>query len=203
MEKLNRGVVAALALLIVFAGMELIRPATIFGDIPKETFVMNTAAMPVPTTVQGTVNVNGAISGVVQAQQSGPWDVSIINSPLVGIDPTRNTVKLLSSGSTTQLLMDDDYHQMPEGATTFATPIDVSPFGKVRISATINGSGEIDFTFYSGTTVGGPNQNLRRIESLESGSSFTRVIDVPGVSLHIAMRPNNATNQALIQVYGH
>jgi hypothetical protein len=196
-------VLAALALLIVFAGLELSRPVTILGEQPKESLIVNTPAQPVPTRVQGTVNVNGSISGVVQSQQSGAWGVSVINSPLIGIDPTRNTVKLLSSGSVTRLLMDDDYNGMPEGTTTFATPIDVSPYSKVRVSATINGSGEIRFSISSGTTVGGPNQNLRRIETFESGTSFTRVYEVPGVSLHIGMTPNNANNQALIQVYGH
>jgi hypothetical protein len=195
MEKLNRGFLAAIALLVVFAGFELTRPVTVLGEIPKDALIVNTAAQPVPTTVQGTVNVNGAISGVVQAQQSGPWEV--------GIDPLRNTVKLLSSGSVTTLLMDDDYHQMPADEQTFATPIDVSPYAKVRVSATINGSGDIRFSISSGTVVNGPNQNLRRIETFTSDSSFTRVYDVPGVSLHIGMTPSSGTNQALIQVYGH
>ena len=203
MEKLHRAMLAALALLIVFAGFELTRPVTILGETPKESLVINTAAQPVPTTVQGTVTVNGAISGVVQAQQSGPWEVGILGSPLVGIDPLRNTVKLVSSGSVTKLLMDDDYHQMPAGDQFFATPIDVSPYAKVRVSATINGSGDIRFSISSGTVVGGPNQNLRRIETFTSDSSFTRVYDVPGVSLHIGMTPSDGNNQALIQVYGH
>ena len=99
--------------------------------------------------------------------------------------------------------MDGDFNGMPDGAQTFAPPIDVSPFSKVRVSATINGSGEIRFSISSGTTVGGPNQNLRRIETFDSGTSFTRVYEVPGVSLHIGMTPNSGNNQALIQVYGH
>jgi hypothetical protein len=203
MEKLNRSIFAAVALLILMTAFELARPVAIQGETPKDMRVINTPAEPVPTKVQGTVAVSGAVTGVVQSQQSGPWNVGILGVPTIGIDPSQNKVRVINQGSETQLLMDDDYSGMPEGVSTFSNPVDVSPYAKVRVSCTINGSGEIRFRIYSGTGVSGGNSNLRLIETFETDNAWTRVYDVPGVSLHVSMNPSSSVNQALIQMYGH
>jgi len=203
MEKLHHAVLGTVLVVIVMTALEFVRPVSVAGDTPKDMRIVNTSAEPIPTSIQGTVAVSGAVSGTVDAQQKGPWNVGIVGVPTVGIDPLHNLVKIVGQGPQTELLMDDDYHQLPEDTSTFATPIDVSNFAKVRVSATINGSGDITFRIYSGKGASGGNTNLRLIETLTSGSQFTRVYDVPGVSLHISMNPESGNNQALIQVYGH
>ncbi len=190
---------AAASIVCLVSVFALTRPATIQGDPIKDMRVVNSSAEPIPTTVQGTI----AVGGAVQAQQSGAWNVGLLGSPVFRIDPTQNVVRLDAASGGTQLLLNDDFTGIPTGEDTFIVPLDITPFAKIRVSGTINGIGEITFRLYSGPVVGGPNTGLKALDAFSTDSSFTRVYEVAGVALHLSMRPENTNNQAILTVYGH
>jgi hypothetical protein len=60
---------------------------------PQDVNVVNSPSNPVPTTVQGTVNLD-LTNNFVKAIQSGTWNVGIVGTPSFKLDLTGNTVKL-------------------------------------------------------------------------------------------------------------
>ena len=78
------------------------------GQSPQNVTVVNTASNPIPTTLQGTANVNitnsptvnlSATGNSVQSQQSGIWNVGIIGAPVFAISSSANTVQAQQTGS--------------------------------------------------------------------------------------------------------
>jgi hypothetical protein len=202
METLKRTLVAASSIAVLVAALTLIQPKTILGEAPKEMKVVNTSAEPIPTNVLGTVAVSGAVSGTVQAQQSGPWSVGINNSPLVGIDPTRNTVQLAANSGGTKLLLNQDFNNVSGGF--FVPAIDISRHAKIRLAGTVNGNGDITYYVFSGPIVGGPHTGLRSLDKFTTDSSFTKTYDVAGLALHIEIYPSDeSNNQSILTVYGN
>ncbi|HEX5474978.1 MAG TPA: hypothetical protein VFX12_09985 [Vicinamibacterales bacterium] len=201
MQSIKSTLAAVVGFAILVGAFQFAQPATVKGDPIKDMLIVNTPAEPVPTTIQGTVAVNGAISGTIDARQSGPWGMSILNAPTVGIDPLRNTVKLATEGAKTAVLLNANIVGMPVGGQ-FLDPIDVSGYAKVRISGTINGSGDITFTLLSDPDTSTPHNGLL-LDTFTSGGTFTKVYDVPGVFLIIQMSPESANNQAILTLYGH
>ena len=102
----------------------------------------------------------------------------------------------------TKLLRNADYSSVPTGGA-FIPPIDISPYARIRVSGTVNGSGSIHYYLYSGPIVNGPDTGLRSLDDFSSDSSFTRVYEVAGVSLHIKIDPSDSNNQSLLTIYGN
>lgn len=196
MNRLKRYALAAAAIAMLVGAIALFQPAVSHGDSTKDVRVINTPAEPVPVSLQGTVG----ISGTVQAQQSGVWNVGINGTPTVAIDPLNNVVRLAGGG--TKLLLDQDFNNFPTSGQ-FIPSIDISPYAKIRFSGTVNGSGSIHYWVYSGPTVGGPDTGLRYLDDFSSNSYFTKVYEVAGVSLHIRIDPSDSNNQSILTVYGN
>lgn len=201
METLRRSLVAASTLAVLVAAFALVQPRTMQGDSLKDVKIVNTAAEAIPTKVQGTVLVAGAVSGTVQAEQSGPWTVGINGSPLVGIDPARNIVRLAADSGGTKLLLNQDFNNV--AGSFFVPAIDISPYSKIRFSGTVNGSGDITYWVFSGPVVGGPHTGLRFLDKFTTDSAFTKTYDVAGLALHIEIFPSDANNQSILTVYGN
>jgi hypothetical protein len=87
MESLRKYLFIAVAFVFLIGGFLLTSSTTTHGAPPpdKDVRVINTTAEPVPTVAQGTT----AVSGTVQAQQNGTWNVGIVGMPVVkiGSDP--------------------------------------------------------------------------------------------------------------------
>jgi hypothetical protein len=205
METLKQRLLAIGSVFVIVSAFAFTPPMIVHGEIPKDMRVVNTAAEPVPTTIQGTANIQGSI----QAEQAGSWNVGILGTPTVAlfgtptikIDPTQNTVKV--SGGGTQLLLNESFNSFPEDTDTHIESIDISPFAKVRFSGTINGSGEITYRVYSGPIVGGPHTGLRSLDTFTTDRAFTKVYEVAGLALHISINPESSNNQSILTVYGH
>ena len=201
MQTIRTALNIAAAVVILVSAFELVRPVSVNGDPIKDTRIVNTPAEPIPAAIQGTVAVSGAVSGTVDARQSGSWGVDILNAPTVGIDPLRNTVQLLSQGTQTGVLLNQSFNNSPTGGL-FLDLIDVRPYSKVRFSGTINGSGDINFELLTDPDTSFPHNGLL-LDSFTSGSTFTKVYDVPGAYLLIKITPSDSNNQAILTLYGH
>jgi hypothetical protein len=194
MNALKRFALAAALLVTLVGAMALFQPATSHGDSIKDTRVINTPAEAVPVSIQGTAG----ISGTIQAQQSGAWNVGINGTPTVRIDPLNNLVR---TGGT-KLLFNQSLINIP--GTMEITPIDISEFSKIRVSVTVNGSGSITFLLLSGTNADFPGgYRLDEFTVSSGGGQLTRTYDTAGVSLRILLIPTNLdNNQAIIGVFG-
>jgi hypothetical protein len=196
METLKQRLLAIGSVFVIVSAFAFTPPIIVQGETPKDMRVVNTAAEPVPTTIQGTANIQGTI----QAAQAGFWNVGILGMPTVRIDPNQ-TLKV--GGGGTQLLLNDSFNSFPEDTDTHIDSIDISPFQKVRFSGTINGSGDITYRVYSGPVVGGPHTGLRRLDVFTTNDAFTKVYEVAGLALHISINPESSNNQSILTVYGH
>jgi hypothetical protein len=197
MEMLKKALPALVSGVLLAGAFLATPPVTVQGEVPKDTRIVNTVTEPVPTTMVGTANIQGSIT----AAQGGAWNVGILGSPLVRIDPNQNSVRV--SGGGTKLLLNTSFEQLPADTDTQIDSIDISPYAKVRVSGTVNGSGDITYRIYSGPVVGGPHTGLKSLDSFTSGSSWTRVYEVAGLALHISIHPESSNNQSIITVYGH
>ena len=124
-----------------------------------------------------------------------------IDTPNVPYSSVRRMYLIGPGGGGTKLAFSGDIIQTPTSGKILA-PIDISPFGKIRFSATTNGSGNIQFYLLSAT--GGATQNGLQLDQFTMGTpdTFTRAYDVAGISLLIQIIPSDANNQAIIAVYG-
>jgi hypothetical protein len=77
------------------------------GQSPQNVTVVNSTSNPVPTTMQGTANVNvsntptvnlSPSANTVQSQQSGTWNVGVVGTPVVGLSTSANTVQAQQTG---------------------------------------------------------------------------------------------------------
>ena len=80
------------------------------GQSPQNVTVVNSTSNPVPSTIQGTANVNvsntptvnlSSSANTVKSQQSGTWNVGVIGTPLFGLSTSANTVQAQQAGSWT------------------------------------------------------------------------------------------------------
>ena len=197
MDKLKSFSLIFAGFLILVCAFAMSKPGTTSGDSLKDVRVVNTTAEPVPTTVQGSIGVDGT----VQAAQSGPWNVGIVGTPTVKIDPANNSVKIVGGG--TRLALNQSFIGMPTSGL-LTDPIDISPFSKIRFSVTVNGSGSIKFFLISGTGASFPSGYALDDFTVDSGGgSLTRTYDVAGETLLIHMFPTDSNNQAIIGVFGN
>ncbi len=83
MKSLRNNIYIAVAFVFLIGAFWLTSLNTTHGAPPpdKEVKVINTTAEPVPTVAQGTT----AVSGTLQAQQSGAWNVGIVGMPVVKV----------------------------------------------------------------------------------------------------------------------
>jgi len=206
MNKLKSCSLVFAGFLILVCVFALTNPNTSSGDSLKDVRVINTAAEPVPTTIQGSVGV----AGIVQAQQSGAWNVCINGTPTFRIDPANNTIKIDPANNTvklvgggTKLALNQSFIGMPTSGMDVPA-IDISAFSKIRFSVTVNGSGSIQFYLDSGTGSQFPSGYALDSFSVDSGGgTLTRTYDVAGLSLLIHMVPTDSNNQAIIGVFGN
>ena len=153
MSKLKSCSLVFAGFLILVCAFALTNPNTSSGDSLKDVRVINTTAEPVPTTIQGSVGV----AGIVQAQQSGAWNVGINGTPTFRIDPANNTIKIDPANNTVKLVGGGTKLALNQSFIGMSTsgmdvpPIDISSFSKIRFSVTVNGSGSIQFFLDSGT----------------------------------------------------
>jgi hypothetical protein len=77
------------------------------GQSPQNVTVVNSTSNTVPTTMQGTGNVNvsntptvnlSPSANTVQSQQSGTWNVGVVGTPVVGLSTSANTVQAQQAG---------------------------------------------------------------------------------------------------------
>ena len=124
-----------------------------------------------------------------------------IDTPNVPYSIVRRMYLLGPGSGGTKLAFSGNIVGTPTGGTILA-PIDISPFAKIRFSATTNGSGNIQFYLLSAT--GGATQNGLLLDQFSMGTpdNTTRTYDVAGISLLIQIIPSDSNNQAIIAVYG-
>src|SRR6185369_5192312 len=92
MKKFSKVLLSTLAFAILTAVFGTIhpKPAGAQGQSGPTVKVVNTTSEPVPTAAQGTT----AVSGSVNAVQSGTWNVGIAGTPTVKLDATANAVRV-------------------------------------------------------------------------------------------------------------
>ena len=111
-------------------------PATpVRGEATKDVVVTNTSANPVPVT--GTVS--GTVSGTVNAQQSGPWAVGLVGSPVVTM-PTHLGVRASAFVALEYVNAALSYTSCTGGNTICASPRQILPDGSRAAFAIPNGT---------------------------------------------------------------
>jgi hypothetical protein len=108
-----------------------------------------------------------------------------------------------AAGGGTKLAFNQSFIGMPTSGKSL-DPIDISAFGKIRFSVTVNGSGNIQFFLLSGT--GGQFPSGYALDDFTvdtGGGTLTRTYDVAGLTLLIQMIPSDNDNQAIIGVFGN
>src|SRR5690348_8918824 len=95
------GVIGFLVVGLLMAQNAFGQDSTPVGQ-PRPVVVVNSASSPITVTgsVTGTVEISN--TATVNAKQSGSWDVSLLGTPTVKIDPDNNTVKI--AGNCTALV---------------------------------------------------------------------------------------------------
>jgi hypothetical protein len=108
----------------------------------KPVIVVNPPSQPVPVTgtISGSVNI--ANTPTVSAKQSGLWNVGIVGTPTVKLDPNNNTVQFAPRG--TAVLFDSNRQLFPadfDRRQQFG-PINIAAYSNVRVLvAQFGGSG--------------------------------------------------------------
>jgi hypothetical protein len=120
MNKPRNHLFASAGLVILVNFFVLIGTRQGHTENPANVKVINTTSEPVPVTGNITLGGTSAVSGTVQAQQSGPWNVGINGIPTVKIDPVNNTVRV--SANPTILVFDSGNVTLPSDGfgTTWA-----------------------------------------------------------------------------------
>ena len=162
------------------------------GDLvgpPRPVAVINTPANPIPVT--GTVT--GSITG----------NVSITNVPTVKIDSAANAVVVAPRA--TQQILNTGMIELNLGGYPSHGPFNVSGYSKVRVMA-VNSSTS-DGPYYVIPVVrmpGGVSMNLEEdVVILQPGDWFSRVYEVPGENLVIAVAGNGPNRRGMIVVFGN
>ena len=137
---------------------------------------------------QGTVPVTGTVNiGTV----SGVQNVHVQNTPL----PVTGSVTVANfpaaAPGSTQLYFEEIY---PFDSAQ-ARDVDITGFSKIRVSATVNVSGQVDFYLYTNS---GALQNFS-VSASNAGSVLLG--DVPGTSLNVRMLDPDG-EQIILRVWG-
>jgi hypothetical protein len=121
------------------------------GQSPQNVTVVNGTSNPVPTTLQGTPNVNvsntptvnlSSSANTVQSQQSGTWNVGVIGTPIVGLSTSANTVQAQQAGSWSVGIVGTPTFALSSGTSVLvnnsaANPIPVVSVGGTPIQTTL------------------------------------------------------------------
>jgi hypothetical protein len=124
-----------------------------------------------------------------------------IDTPNVPYSSVTRMYLLGSGGGRTKLAFNQNFVGMPTSGKNVG-PIDISSFGQIRFSVTVNGSGSIEFYLLS--SWGDQSFNGWQLDhfTVDLGV-FTRTYDVAGTALLIQMIPSNSDNQAIIGIFGN
>jgi len=106
-------------------------------------------------------------------------------------------------GGGTKLVFNQSFSGMPTtGNGTATDPIDISAFAKIRFSVQVIGSGSIQFELLS---IVGSQPFSYQLDDFTVGApgQTTRIYDVAGPTLVIAMYPTDSNSQAFIAIFGN
>ena len=170
------------AVVVVVVALSVVPARSVLAAPPdKDVTVVNTPAQPVP--VVGTVNVDGGISGTVNAVQSGEWAVSIV--------PGRS------------LYYNPGFAVIGDGATVDHGPFDLRDLSKVRVilRAFNNNAGDIKFTVFVWHGATSAQTTVLDEDSLNE-ERVSRVYDAPPPSILVRVRNGvgNASNYHVVVI---
>ena len=177
--------------------------ATAQSDEPigptKPVVVVNTPANPVP--VSGQINIGNMPA--VDARQSGPWNVGILGTPTVKLDPTANLVTV--TGKLTQSIAGTGEFDVSTGGYPGIGPFNVAGYARVRIVAYNRSDSAGMFYIIPEVLAGGIRMNLDEAGwiPLAPGKVFSRTYDVPGTTLYVGVAGNGTGRVGAIAVFGN
>ena len=95
MYKFKNSLIALIGLVSLMTVVTVVMPHTGYGSSEKAAPVPSTQNVKVVNNNSEPVPIQGSatVSGTVQAQQNGTWNVGINGTPVVGLDAGNNTVK--------------------------------------------------------------------------------------------------------------
>lgn len=189
---------------LMFVGLLLSQVAngqTPVGE-PRPVVVVNSASNPIPVTGSVTGSVEISNTATVNAKQSGPWSVSLADSPTVKIDPDNNTVKLAHSG--TELVFLDSRAYPDSNGKIDIGSFDIRPFAKVRLQLLNSGSSDIDVTISSADLSNLPSVYLFENETVtvHAGERFNKLYDTLGTWALVSVRSHSASGTVQLAVFG-
>jgi len=169
---------------------------------PRPVVVVNSASNPLPVTgsVTGTVEISN--TATVNAKQSGPWSVSLADSPSVKIDPDNNTVKLAHSG--TELVFLDARSYPDSSGKIDIGSIDIRQFSKVRLQLLNSGGSDIDVTISTVDLSNLPNVYLFENETVtvHAGERFNKLYETLGTWVLVSVHSHSAAGSVQLAVFG-
>jgi len=202
MVRISLKVVSVFGLL--FVGLSLSQVAngqTPVGE-PRPVVVVNSASNPVPVTgsVTGTVEISN--TATVNAKQSGPWSVSLSETPTVKIDPDNNTVKIAGNG-TALVFLDARSYPDSSGKIDIGS-IDIRQYSKVRVQVVNTGGSDVDLTVSTADLSNLPNVYLFENEAVTVGanSRFSKVYDTLGTWVLFSVHSHGGSGSVQLAVFG-
>jgi hypothetical protein len=169
---------------------------------PRPVVVVNSASSPVPVTgtVTGTVEISN--TATVNATQSGPWNVSLLGTPTVKIDPDNNTVKIAGNG-TALVFLDTRSYPDSNGKIDIGS-IDIRQYSKVRVQVVNSGGSDVDMTVSTADLSALPSVYLFENETVTVGanSRFNKVYDTLGTWVLFSVRSHGGSGSVQLAVFG-
>ena len=193
-----------LGLLILNADRDTLGQGNEPAGPTKPVVVVNTPANPVPVTGTITGNVTITNTPTVGAQQSGLWNVGILGTPTVKIDPNNNSVVV--APKSTQLLLNTGFYDVSAGGYPALGPFNVGQFSKIRVAALNLSTSDGSFNIIASAVLpGGTILSLdgANFVTLQPGQTFTRVYEVPGQTIQINVQGNGPNRNGAIAVFGN
>jgi len=169
----------------------------------KPVIVVNPASQPVPVTgtISGSVNI--ANTPTVNAQQSGLWNVGIVGTPTVKLDPSSNTVQFAPRSTT--VLFDSNRQSFPadfDRRQQFG-PINIAAYSNVRVLvAQFGGTGlsNIPIQVFVSTKV---LSGTLPLDVFDVTGTTSKVYEVAGTELTITLGLASGNYLTQVVVFGN
>jgi hypothetical protein len=169
----------------------------------KPVIVVNPPSQPVPVTgtISGSVNI--ANTPTVNAKQSGLWDVGIVGTPTVKLDPGSNTVQFAPRSTT--VLFDSNRQSFPadfDRRQQFG-PINIAAYSKVRVLVAQFGGTGLSGTpiqvFVSTKVLSG----TLTLDVFDVTGTTSKVYEVAGTELTITLGLSSGNYLTQVVVFGN